>query len=132
MGMNEVRVYGHFVAKPGVRVAHSCREFDVDPQQPVLLVMATRHGPRALAEAVAAAGERPLSVNAQGRIDGIVDLRANNLTAFARAHPEQLLATAATGHPAVRNSDGSRTTVWADLTHAVHAAADTAPQRAVS
>lgn len=113
--MNELRVYGHYLPKPGTRIAQVCRRYDVDPTEPVLLVMATRRGPDALATALASAGERPVSVDKHGKFERIVEIRTDSLSGFATQHPERLLGTAATGRPPTADARGLRPRVWADL-----------------
>jgi hypothetical protein len=114
--MSELRVYAH-LARLGraARAAERCRSYQVNPEDPVLCVIATRRGPRALAEAIAAWGERPLVVEKDGSFKGIVEVRADSLVDFARQHPERLVAKSGTGLPAPRGADGTRETVWADL-----------------
>lgn len=115
--MAELRVYVHLAQRVNSRVAEQCRRHGVNGDDPVLLVLATRHGPSRLAECVAKVGMRPMTVNKNGSIDGIVEVRAEYLTARPKQHPEQLLATAGTGNPPPLNSAGVREHMWAQLSH---------------
>lgn len=108
-------VYGLYLARAGARIAARCADYDIDATAPILLVMACDGGPARLASEVAAWGERPLVVGKDGALSGVLPLRADNLTGFARQYPNRLLATAATGLPRPREADGSRPLVWADL-----------------
>ena len=114
--MDELRVFAHLarISRSG-RAAARCRAYDVNPADPVLYVIATRRGPRALAESVAGWGERPLVVRKDGSFAGIVEVRSDSLVGFARRHPERLLAKSGTGLLAPRNAAGAREVIWADL-----------------
>lgn len=113
--MNELRVYGHYVSRPGAKISEICRRHAIDPSEPLLLVMATTRGPVVFANTIAAAGSRPVSVDKHGKFEKIVDIRTDSLVAFAAQHPDTLLATSASGQPPEKHPDGSRLRVWADL-----------------
>lgn len=108
-------VYGLFLPRAGARIAARCAEYDVDATGPLLLVMACDRGPQQLASAVASWGERPLTVDKDGKIPSLVLLRAPFLVDFASQHPGRLIAKVENGHPPARAADGTRPVVWADL-----------------
>ncbi|WP_155832212.1 hypothetical protein [Gordonia alkanivorans] len=113
--MAELSVYAHLSHSVGTRVATRSRAQGVSTTDPVLFVIATCRGPHALAEALAAWGERPLATGKNGQFVTIVDLYSEHLANFARQFPEQLIATNATGRAAPVGENGVRETIWAYL-----------------
>lgn len=113
-----LNVYGVYLPRGGARLAERCRHYDVDPKLPLLLVMACDEGPHQLAAAVAAWGERPLTVDKTGTFKDVTLIYTGSITDFARQYPRRLLAKTATGLPPARDADGIRRIVWADLSDA--------------
>ena len=112
--MNEVRVYGRLLRRANARIAQQCSTNGVNPREPILLVLATTGGPHRLAEESARWGEL-LAVGKGADTPGIIEVRAEAITSFARQHPERLIAKSGNGMPAPRDNKGDRTTAWADL-----------------
>src|SRR5699024_9574784 len=96
-------------------IAEACEQYGLITPA-VLLVMATRRGPEALATKAHAIGIAPPPAKGKGRGLPIVEAWADMLTGFATQHPEQLLARNGTGqlYTAV-DENGERYEVWANL-----------------